>query len=116
MAPEEYRRQYCSMRLVNPWAWFTSEMRREQLDARDRRAKRRAKALDHPFRFVVFAAVFWGGFMWVAVWRTVDVEFLIVLAVISLWFGFSMLRQAQRAQRKLTRENGPSNLPPPSTT
>lgn len=97
------------MRLVDPLVWFTSEMRRERLEARDRQAKRRAKALDHRLRSVALAAVIWGGLMWVAVVRTADVVALIALAVTSIGYGFAVIGLAARMQRRVARKEALSD-------
>src|SRR6185369_5681626 len=43
------------MKLVNPLTWFVNEWDRERFEARERKAKRLAKALDHRVRYAVIA-------------------------------------------------------------
>ena len=98
------------MRVTDPVAWFKGEMRREKLESRERGAKRRARALEHPVRSAALTAIIWGAFMWLVEGRSSHVASVVALAVVSIGFGFTMIWLAERTQRKLIREEELSNF------
>jgi hypothetical protein len=88
------------VRVENPITWFRDEFRRENLEARERRAARNSKLLAHPVRYAAGMTVFYGSLMWLALGRDTDVAGLVILAVASLFYGLSMLWWARRWNRK----------------
>lgn len=99
------------MRLENPITWFRDELRRENLEARERRAQRNSKLFEHPVLYGGGLAVFWGAVMWLSSGRDTDVAGLVILAVASVFYGLSMLLWARRWNRRQRTSNaqGASN-------
>jgi len=93
-------RQSVGMRVENPIAWFSNEFRRENQEARARRAERRSKPIDNPVVFVVFTTVFLAVWMWLSDGRPTDLVSLSGLAVASIVSGLVMLWLTRRWNRK----------------
>ena len=104
-------RQSVGVRVENPITWFRAEFRRENLEARERRAKWGAKQLEHPVLSTAIAAVVWGTIVWLVSGRETDLSSLLGLAVASVFFGSSMLLWVRRWNRKHGTSNaqGASN-------
>jgi hypothetical protein len=88
------------MRFENPITWFRDEFRRENHEARERRAARSSKLLAHPVLYAAGMTVFWGTLMWLALGRDTDVAWLVILAIASVFYGLSMFWWARRSNRK----------------
>jgi hypothetical protein len=88
------------VRVENPITWFKDEFRRENLEARERRARRSSKQLEHPVLYAAGLAVFFGTWVWLLQGRDSDVGWLVILAVASVFYGLSMLWWARRWNRK----------------
>ena len=88
------------MRVENPLPWFKDEFRRENLEARQRRADRRAKQFERPVLYAAFVAVFWAASIWLFEGRETDLASLVSLATASVVFGLGMLWWARRWNAK----------------
>jgi hypothetical protein len=96
------------VRVENPITWFRDEFRRENLEARERRAVRSSKHLEHPVLYAAVLAGFWGTLVWVLEGRDTDVGWLVILVVISAFYGVAMLWWARRWNHKQRRASAQS--------
>jgi hypothetical protein len=93
------------MRVENPLTWFRNEFRRENLEARERRADRRSKSFEHPVSYAAFLTVFLASSMWLVEGRPTDFVSLWGLAVAAMVFGLGMSWWARRWNRKQRNAN-----------
>jgi hypothetical protein len=96
------------MRVENPLTWFRDELRRENLEARERRADRRSKSFERPVLYAAFLTAFWGSSMWLVDGRPTDFASLLGLAVAAAVFALGMLWWARRWNRKQRAANAQS--------
>jgi hypothetical protein len=102
------------MRVVNLLTWFRDEFRRENLEARERRADRSSKQVERPVLYAAFVAVFWGSGMWLLDGRQTDFGSLLGLALGSLLFGLGNLWWTRRWNRKQRTANGSASSEVPA--
>jgi hypothetical protein len=102
-----------AMRMINPFAWFMGEVRRERVESRARNKARVAKRLEHPWRFGVIAAVVWGTTMWLLTMRSFDLFTLVTLPIYSAAVAALGVWSMRRSQRKWASERGRLEGAPP---
>src|SRR5437660_399380 len=105
-------RQTVLMRVAaDSWSWFKNEWRRENIESRDRLARRGDKLAGHPFRSIALAAIGWGCLMWLTIWRTTDPGALVGCAIASIGFGATMYWLAQLSRRRYRNQGHADRSP-----